>query len=140
METKKLKVVRGSEEHPEIVKKWLKEQGATNVENYDCDSKLYYYCVVDGKIYTEYTEEWIWKCIDHEVVELEEPKPKHVFHPFEKVLVRNYDCETWRINHFGQEVLDAYVCENGSWYQCIPYEGNEHLLGTTDSPKKGGEQ
>lgn len=29
-----------------------------------------------------------------------------------------------------------FVCINGFYYNryCIPYEGNEYLLGTTDSP------
>lgn len=59
-------------------------------------------------------------------------KPKCEFKPFDKVLVRNYDCNAWQISLFGyKNSLNCYYCCNGSsWIQCIPYEGNEHLLGT----------
>ena len=59
-------------------------------------------------------------------------KPKIEFKPFDKVLVRNYDCNAWQISLFGyKNSLNCYHCCNGvSWIQCIPYEGNEHLLGT----------
>lgn len=59
-------------------------------------------------------------------------KPKVELKPFDKVLVRNYDCNAWQISLFGyKNSLNCYYCCNGSsWIQCIPYEGNEHLLGT----------
>ena len=59
-------------------------------------------------------------------------KPKVEFKPFDKVLVRNYDCNAWQISLFGyKNSLNCYYCCNGSnWIQCIPYKGNEHLLGT----------
>lgn len=58
-------------------------------------------------------------------------KPKVELKPFDKVLVRNYDCNAWQISLFGyKNSLNCYYCCNGSsWIQCIPYEGNEHLLG-----------
>lgn len=34
----------------------------------------------------------------------------------------------------GKDVL--YYCISDVWNQCIPYEGNEHLLGTTDTPDR----
>lgn len=67
-------------------------------------------------------------------------KNNYNFKPFDKVLVRDYDHETWEANFFkskkeicGKDVL--YYCISAVWNQCIPYEGNEHLLGTTDSPE-----
>jgi len=65
---------------------------------------------------------------------LEEPE----FKPFQKVLVRNKDYTPWRINLFDSyEGGDfPYKCLTSLWSQCIPYEGNEHLLGTTKSPEK----
>lgn len=30
---------------------------------------------------------------------------------------------------------DLYYCVGTIWHQCIPYEGNEHLLGTTNKPE-----
>ena len=55
--------------------------------------------------------------------------------PFDNVLVRHQKTEEWRANIFSHtdktdEYLD-YVCVNGRWEFCIPYEGNESLLGTT---------
>ena len=53
--------------------------------------------------------------------------------PFDKVLVRDFDNETWEINFFSR-LLDGkhFKCFELSYVQCIPYEGNEHLLGTTN--------
>lgn len=64
--------------------------------------------------------------------------------PFDKVLVRDNDDELWEINMFSSETLYGadvwYQCISSIWGQCIPYKGNEHLLGTTDSPQKEEEQ
>lgn len=35
----------------------------------------------------------------------------------------------------GGDKYYPYVCLNGRYGHCIPYEGNEHLLGTPKSPK-----
>lgn len=60
---------------------------------------------------------------------------KHQFKPFDKVLVRDEDVETWMCNFFSHLDKDGDpVCANGRWHQCIPYEGNEHLLGTINKP------
>ena len=56
--------------------------------------------------------------------------------PFEsKVLVRAVDNQFWRPAIWGvkQPDWDFYCILGGEmWEQCIPYKGNEHLLGTTD--------
>lgn len=56
--------------------------------------------------------------------------------PFEsKVLVRNNDNNLWKPAIFGfkteNKSLPFYVLGGTCWKQCIPYEGNEHLLGNT---------
>ena len=56
-----------------------------------------------------------------------------MFEPFQKVLIRNYDYQQWNAAFFSYNVKEGYVCTTGVWNQCIPYEGNEHLLGTTYS-------
>ena len=64
-------------------------------------------------------------------------KPEHEFHPFEKVLVRDVDTDKWTVDLYGfKENNDDYVyqCVGGCCVYCIPYKGNEHLLGTTDDP------
>lgn len=62
---------------------------------------------------------------------------EYQFKPFEKVLVRDYDNDVWRASFFShtRETLGRYATAGLVWKQCIPYEGNEHLLGTKDSPK-----
>lgn len=73
-----------------------------------------------------------------------EEKPKYDFKPFDKVLVRDEDDKEWHISLFAREIVDdynglpyKYECSNGTlWNCCIPFEGNEHLLGTAENPEK----
>lgn len=59
-------------------------------------------------------------------------KPKSELKPFDKVLVRDGASVKWRANLFGYIDRDGYYrCVYANWKFCIPYEGNEHLLGTT---------
>lgn len=69
-----------------------------------------------------------------DTLELEKIEPK--FKPFDKVLVRNYNYENWKCSLFSHyknsnETEYIYVTMNGSYIHCIPYEGNEHILGKT---------
>lgn len=69
-----------------------------------------------------------------------EPEPECPFKPFDKVLVRDDDNHAWMPNFFSykDDGCDYPFCMiNGAEYrQCIPYEGNEHLAFTNDSPKQ----
>lgn len=73
-----------------------------------------------------------------------EEKPKYEFKPFDKVLVRKEEDEGWSISLFAREITVysdeltyEYECCNGIiWNYCIPFEGNEHLLETTENPEK----
>ena len=60
------------------------------------------------------------------------------FEPFQKVLVRDTDNQKWRCGFFSNIIDEGtrpmYRATESVWHQCIPYEGNEHLLGTKDSP------
>ena len=59
--------------------------------------------------------------------------PKHDLKPFERVLVRRNNQERWKVHLFSRESGgdNKYECLGGVRFsQCIPYEGNEHLLGT----------
>ena len=63
-------------------------------------------------------------------------KPKWIPKPFDKVLVRDSKSSEWRANLFSHKnVNEPYCCVYASWNYCIPYEGNEHLLGTKNNPK-----
>lgn len=57
--------------------------------------------------------------------------------PFDsRVLARNYEDEKWLPmfwGFYGDDDMECpYNCSGFYYGQCIPYEGNEHLLGTTD--------
>ena len=56
------------------------------------------------------------------------------FKPFDKVLVRDYDKDEWFNTFFGfyDEEHKVFVCDCYNYKQCIPFEGNEYLLGTTN--------
>ena len=59
-------------------------------------------------------------------------KPKVELKPFDKVLVRDNKDQKWKASFFGYKDENHFMRENGcAWFHCIPYEGNEHLLGTT---------
>ena len=64
-----------------------------------------------------------------------EPKEPE-FKPFQKVLVRDYDSNVWTAHLYSHRddnltYIHRTVGDVG-YHQCIPYEGNEHLLGTTE--------
>ncbi len=70
-----------------------------------------------------------WDAENKMVVDL---KPKVELKPFDKVLVRDSKSDKWRVNLFGYIDKDEYYhCVYANWVYCIPYAGNEHLLGTT---------
>ena len=64
--------------------------------------------------------------------------PANTFKPFDKVLVRDGIDEKWSISLFsyydeGHQNF-PYVCISGRYVRCIPYKGNENLLGTPNTP------
>lgn len=64
----------------------------------------------------------------------EKSKKQSAYKPFDKVLVRDSESDKWRANLFGYIDNDGYYhCVYANWAYCIPYEGNEHLLGTTNN-------
>lgn len=59
--------------------------------------------------------------------------------PLQPVLVRDLDVYTWELALFARMDEDSgykYKCIGESYTQCIPYKGNEHLLGTRNLPKQ----
>jgi len=70
------------------------------------------------------------------VIEVPDIEPQ--FKPFDKVLVRNKDKEGWQSRLYDMYLigLGHATQDNLCYEQCIPYEGNEHLVGTTDKPKE----
>ena len=75
-------------------------------------------------------------------------KPRFKFKDRQVVLVRDEDNQSWCLAAYKEYKKSLNGCnyvvydtlKQGMGYQqCILYEGNEHLLGTTDSPNKDGE-
>lgn len=66
-------------------------------------------------------------------------EPKCPFEPFQKVLVRCNEDSVWRCEFFSHyntfNKQCPYVCLSSVYKYCIPYEDNQHLLGTTNNPK-----
>ena len=80
------------------------------------------------------------KAWDAETKTLEDLPKKCEFKPFDKVLVRNTDTEEWfpwffekfdSTWNYPYHIMNRRSMTDFAFKQCIPYEGNEHLLGTT---------
>lgn len=73
------------------------------------------------------------KAWDAEKKQIVNIKKEPQFKPFEKVLVRDSCDDVWRASFFSHIKEDdgRYVTTCVTWKFCIPYEGNEQLLGTT---------
>lgn len=87
-----------------------------------------------AQIYIYNIEEKIGGKLDLKTLEIE--KPKCEFKPFDKVLGRNEKDDVWEadlFSHYREESQYPFRCIGFSRKYCIPYEGNEHLLGTTDN-------
>lgn len=64
-------------------------------------------------------------------------KKKPQFKPFDKVLVRDSESDKWKCafySHFEPKGIYHYCTTGGVYAMCIPFEGNEHLVGTTKNP------
>lgn len=60
------------------------------------------------------------------------------FKPFDKVLRRNSNIKIWTCDLFSHMAFNGeypYACITGYYKYCIPYEGNEELVGTSNNPK-----
>ena len=69
-----------------------------------------------------------WDAEKKQIIDL---KPKVELKPFDKVLVRDSKSDYWRATLFSHiDKNGCYYCVWASWNYCIPYEGNESLLGT----------
>lgn len=79
-----------------------------------------------------------------ETLQVEPVKSTCPFKPFDKVLVRDDGTQDWCANYFSHyRAYDKdypYACIDSYYRYCIPYEGNEHLLGTTDPYTEGGSE
>jgi hypothetical protein len=60
---------------------------------------------------------------------------KHQLKPFERVLVRDNDTQSWKCDIFSHYIKNdtfSYICVGNAYVYCIPYnENTAHLVGTT---------
>lgn len=64
-------------------------------------------------------------------------KKEYQFKPFDKVLVRDNETQKWRCtfySYFEPRSVYCHVTTNCAYATCIPFEGNEHLVNTTNNP------
>lgn len=89
-----------------------------------------------AQIYIYNIEEKIGGKLDLKTLEIE--KPKCEFKTFDKVLGRNEKDDVWEadlFSHYREESQYPFRCIGFNRKYCIPYEGNEHLLGTRNNPE-----
>ena len=102
-------------------------------------------CLASDKTRTEFiaaAEKYYHGKYNPDTLQVEPVKPTCPFKPFDKVLVRDEEENVWYANYFshykGNDEEYPYACIDSSYRYCIPYEGNEHLLGTTNLYTEGG--
>lgn len=90
-----------------------------------------YYYTIDG-ICMVGSESGVWNLV------LEVPDNEPQFKPFDKVLVTMDGWHYWIPSLYRNETPDGkHICIDDLEYdKCIPYEGNENLVCTTDKPKE----
>lgn len=125
-----------------IVKKYNDAFTKTSVEVSDAYNIRTNTCIYVGYIpASEDMKEKLFKAIDDAGYKWNGEnlvKKKHEFKPFDKVLVRDYDEELWATAFYSHKEKSYYpyiTASSMGFKQCIPFEGNEHLLGTSNSPK-----
>lgn len=74
----------------------------------------------------------------HDVLSIEEPKEEYKFKPYDRVLVRDHESQQWCPTLYSyyddsEFALHHVTVADIIYKYCIPYEGNEHLVGTTNS-------
>ena len=66
---------------------------------------------------------------------LESAKDEPTLKPFDKVLIRDHLADIWHAGFFSDYREEYFGVVGGTWRYCIPYEGNQALLGTTKDAK-----
>ena len=108
-----------------------------------CDTFLFRKATeMERKRFIEKAERKLKGKYNPDTLQVEPVKIERPLKPFDKVLVRNNDGQAWRANYFShyKNAPDYfYVCINGIYHYCIPYnEYTAHLLGTIDPYTEGG--
>lgn len=132
--------IQGNKEKADQIKAAFEKLGI-DVLDFGFAEKTVVYCSIGGCVvqYLPYSINLMNILHSHpDYQELELPKPHYDisnFKPYQKVLIRFGNNDTWRADFFSHIKEDRGRYFVGIGYankQCIPFEGNEHLLGTTD--------
>ena len=137
--------IRGKKGCEEQIKDELEKRGADynvnyflvdGVTNFNYENEEYLFYVLENVVQTiplrtELAERII---ANWQEIKIEEPKPKHIFKPYDKVLMCNAGEKRWLATEFScynpDDAKYYYRAINGNTYShCLPYEGNEHLNG-----------
>ena len=108
--------------NPSVISAYLAKDGRCS-SSYDGECTLF--PAKDQRDWSKFKRFW-----DKPKVEKFDPK---TLKPFDKVLVRDYYNECWRVDIFGFMLNDCICCCTTNWRYCIPYnEETKNLIGTTD--------
>ena len=151
METNEKWYIRGKKGCEEQIKDELEKRGADynvnyflndGVTNFNYENEAYLFYVLENVVQTiplrtELAERII---ANWQEIKIDEPKPKHTFKPYDKVLVCDGKGCCWRVDFFShynnnKRSIYQYVCVSSQHKNCLPYEGNEHLVGVVFDPK-----
>jgi hypothetical protein len=127
--------IQGSSARAKEIKAAFEAKGCVMHTGIQCDLSDMIYYSLNGKVGSIKLRNLDLFKTHPDYKELELPKPHYDisnFNPFDKVLVRYDDSCTWGVSFFGRYDGMFICCSNVCFAQCIPFEGNEHLLGTTD--------
>lgn len=137
--------IRGNNKYANEIKRYFEIKA--NVIGFDCDccaNDMFYFDFLGIVISAQETDLLGERLIENYIeIPLSEVlavvnKKEYNLKPFDKVLVRCDPYDVWMIDffsHYNSDEEYSFICLNNMYYYCIPYEGNEHLHNTTDSPK-----
>lgn len=136
--------IRGKKGCTEQIRKEFIKRGADdpNLGEMNFNEKTYLYYLLCGLVRIVEYDSILGERIvaNWEEVKVEEPKPKHTFKPYDKVLVCKGEGTYWFATFFScynpNDTEYYYRAINGNTYShCLPYEGNEHLNGVKFKPE-----
>lgn len=119
-------------------KHYLNSEDENNIKYYEaflCTTERY---SLEDKnsvqTYINTIEEKLGGQLNFETLEIEKAQSKVELKSLDMVLVKDYKDSEWYLDTFESMVPNCiypYKCMMNLWKYCIPYRGNEHLLGTT---------
>lgn len=132
--------IRGKKGYKELIKQELIERGAIiNIDYFDYSAEDAIFFVVDGIVFCYLIGSDVGRYIIRGWEEVKVEKPKPEFKPFDKVLGCNgRKTGIWHIDlysHYNAWSSSPHVCMNSSYNHCLPFEGNEHLIGAKFEPE-----